>query len=91
MVTSVTLTYLNPLLSKAEWWRYCNHLRVLKLCHFKLGEAMGLKIMTSRSPSMASLYTTYNGTPYVSSKVITGHADRQAGDFTSLFFSIFGK
>jgi hypothetical protein len=35
--------------------RYCIHLRSLNLNHFKMVEAMGLKITASRSPSMASL------------------------------------
>jgi hypothetical protein len=41
----------NPLLSKAEW---CRYLKNLILKHFKMVEAMGLKVVTSRSPTTAS-------------------------------------
>jgi hypothetical protein len=41
----------NPLLSKTGLCRHCIHLRSLNL-HFKLAEALGLKITASRSSSM---------------------------------------
>jgi hypothetical protein len=43
----------NPVLSKVERCRQSIHLRTLNLSHFKMVEAMGLKIIASRSPSMA--------------------------------------
>jgi hypothetical protein len=39
--------------SKVDWSRFCMHLKSLNLHHFKMVEAMGLKIMASRSPTMA--------------------------------------
>jgi hypothetical protein len=47
------VTKFNPLLSNIDWCRYCIHLRSLNLHHFKMVEAMDLKIMASRLPSMA--------------------------------------
>jgi hypothetical protein len=44
----------NPLLIKAEWCRYSNHFSDLNLNHVKVVEAMGLKVIASRSPAMAS-------------------------------------
>jgi hypothetical protein len=44
------LTNPNPLLSKVEWCRYCIHLRIINLNHFK----MGIKITAPQPPSMAS-------------------------------------
>jgi hypothetical protein len=46
MVTSAMLTYLSPLLSKAEWFavaKYCSDLRGLNVRHFGMVEAMGLQ------------------------------------------------
>jgi hypothetical protein len=43
----------NALLSKAEWCSYCIRLRIFSLIHFKMVEAMRLKIIASRFPSMA--------------------------------------
>jgi hypothetical protein len=37
----------NLLFSKVEWCRYCNHLTTLNLSHFKVVEAMGLKLVAS--------------------------------------------
>jgi hypothetical protein len=45
-----TVTYPKPLLSKAEWCRYCIHFTTLNLNHFKMDEAIGLKAVESRSP-----------------------------------------
>jgi hypothetical protein len=39
----------NPLLIKAEWYKFCTHLRRLNLIHFKVVEVMGLKITATRS------------------------------------------
>jgi hypothetical protein len=47
-VTNRDLSY-----SKADWYGLCIHLRILNIRHFKVVEAMGLKVMASRSPSMA--------------------------------------
>jgi hypothetical protein len=47
------LTNPNPLVRNAEWCRYCNHLRTLNLSYFKMAKAMQLKIIASRSPSLA--------------------------------------
>jgi hypothetical protein len=48
------VTYLKPLLSKAEWCRYCIHLKILNFNHFKIDAAMGLKVIAPRSPTIAS-------------------------------------
>jgi hypothetical protein len=53
MVTTAMLTYPNKLLSKAEWSRYCTHLRNLNINNFKMVEAMELKITASMSASVA--------------------------------------
>jgi hypothetical protein len=47
------VTKLKPSESKANWCRFYTHIRSLKLRHFKMVEAMGLKIMASRSLLMA--------------------------------------
>jgi hypothetical protein len=54
MVTSAVLACPNPLLNKAEWCWYCIYLRNVKLNHFKMDEAMGLKTASSPSPTLAS-------------------------------------
>jgi hypothetical protein len=84
------LTNPNPFLSKAEWCRYCIDRTNLNLTHFKIVEAVGLKVIASRSPLVASV-------PYKSSFKSTDRlrsycgADTQTetGDVTLLF--IFGK
>jgi hypothetical protein len=47
------VTKLNPLLSKADWYRYCIHLGSLNVHHFKMVEAMGLKKFGNEVPSKA--------------------------------------
>jgi hypothetical protein len=37
----------NPLLSKADWYKYCIHFRSLNF-HFNVVDAVGLKIMALR-------------------------------------------
>jgi hypothetical protein len=48
------LNNLNPFLSKADWFRYCIHLTSLNLKRFKIVQAIVLKMIASRSPSVAS-------------------------------------
>jgi hypothetical protein len=43
----------NKLLSKAEWCRYCDHLRGFNLNHFKIFESMWEKLASSWSPLVA--------------------------------------
>jgi hypothetical protein len=68
----------NPLLSKA-------HLTTLNLSNFKMVEAMGLKIIASRSPfEWHYLRTKFHENLPSGSKVITGgHTDRHS-DLISL-------
>jgi hypothetical protein len=49
MLSSAVLTYPNPLLSKADWCRYCINLRTLNLSCFKVIEAMGLSYLSYQS------------------------------------------
>jgi hypothetical protein len=44
----------NPLLSKAEWCRYCIYPTDLNLSNFTVAEAMGLEAVASRPPAVAS-------------------------------------
>jgi hypothetical protein len=48
------LTNTNPLLSKAEWCKYCIHPRILNFNHFKMVD-IALKIIATRSTPMESL------------------------------------
>jgi hypothetical protein len=48
LCSPTVVTKRDPLFSKADWCRYCTHLRSLNLHHFKIDNAMGLKIMTLR-------------------------------------------
>jgi hypothetical protein len=59
----------NPLLSKAEWCRYCIHLTYLNLNNFKVVEAMGLKVITSTSPAMTSLPSKFHSVLSTGSKL----------------------
>jgi hypothetical protein len=61
---------LKALLGKAEWWRDFVHFRIMNLNHFKMVEAMGIKIMASWFPSMASPATKFHENPSRSLKVI---------------------
>jgi hypothetical protein len=44
----------NTLLSKAKWCKYCIHFCSLNLNSFKMVDAMGLKIISLRPPSVAT-------------------------------------
>jgi hypothetical protein len=55
MVTSAMLTYCNPLLSKAEWWRYYIHLN-FEHPVFWNGWSYRIRNMVLRSPSLSSTY-----------------------------------
>jgi hypothetical protein len=70
---------LNPLLSKADWCRYCIHLITLNTHNFKMVEAVGFKIMASRSPSMAgpAYCISYKTTNWFKNYWGWGHANRQ--------------
>jgi hypothetical protein len=61
----------NPLLRKAEWFRYCIHLTNLNLSHIKLVEAMGLKGVASRS--LAKVSAAYKKIPYKSIKTFKSY------------------
>jgi hypothetical protein len=50
----------NPLLSKADWCRFYIHLRSLNLNYFKKVEAMGLKNVALRSPSVVHLSAEFH-------------------------------
>jgi hypothetical protein len=103
---STMITNSNPLLSNAEWCRYCIHFRILNLNYFKISEIIGLKIITLNSSSMVSPVYQLSWNLSIGSKV-TGthththtrtcthtrahtHTGRQAGDPISLLL-IFGK
>jgi hypothetical protein len=50
----------NPLLSMAEWRRYCSHLITLNLNHFKMAEAMGSRVTSRRLLQWHGLYKKYH-------------------------------
>jgi hypothetical protein len=83
------LTYFNPLLIKAEWYRHCIHLISLNLHYFKKDEAIGLKHSALRSMASPPHKTSSKFTNQFKS-YLEGNTDRDAGDFESLL-SIFGK
>jgi hypothetical protein len=62
------------MLSKAEWCRYCFHLRNCNLNHFKVVEAVGLKVVASTSSSMASPYKSFKSVSRF--KSLGEHTDR---------------
>jgi hypothetical protein len=62
----------NPLLIKAEWYKFCTHLRRLNLTHFKLVEVMGLKITATRSSWICDLPTIFHENLPIGSRVIIG-------------------
>jgi hypothetical protein len=45
--------------SHVDWWKFLFHFRSLNVHHFGMVEAMGLNLMTSRSPSMAWPLTNF--------------------------------
>jgi hypothetical protein len=82
----------NSYLSKAEWCRYCTHLTNFNLSHFKVVEAMGLKVDASTSPAVASLPYKISSKSFNRFLSFTGdggthrctHRDGQTGDLISL-------
>jgi hypothetical protein len=49
------VTKRNPYFLKADWFRFCSHLRSLNLYHFKVVKAMGLKAVEVTFNGMNSL------------------------------------
>jgi hypothetical protein len=67
-----------PLLRKTKWYRYCIYLTTLNLNNFKVVEVMGLKVIASRFPAIASppYKILSKSTNWLISYWGGGHADR---------------
>jgi hypothetical protein len=93
------LTNPNPFLRKAEWCRYCFHLRSLNFSHFKVIQALGLKITALRFPWMTSSpykvlykstnrFKSYLGEHTDRQTHRNTHTDKKVGDLISLLFIV---
>jgi hypothetical protein len=72
--------YPNPLLSKAEWHRYCVHLRILNVCDFRMVETTGLKNIYGIEVTFncVNLPTIFREDLPVDQKVNGGHGQTDA-------------
>jgi hypothetical protein len=84
----------NPLFSKVEWCRYYNHLTTLNLSHFKVVEAMGLKLVASvpcnTIATLQKFIQIYQLVQYLLQEKqrhrhVNRQRDRQTGDLISKF------
>jgi hypothetical protein len=71
LATSAMFPYPNPLLGQAEW-RYFIRLRNLNLNHFKMAEAMGLKLPHHGPLLWHHLHTKFHLNSPIGSNVISG-------------------